>query len=242
MPSFFSLPAEIRFQIYRELRTFKSPLIKAPYPDDSNAFGYCSFGFQSRILETSRQTSLEAKEVFYGENYWTFFASQRNYFSSMIFQVEPMVLILPYIRRAHIRFAMFHWLFWESRGLDQNTSGDIIKANVKEICMVLLRARRLRTVKIIWTETCTILPARRRTDPGSVRSLIFEVLQPLIGLPRTSELEKSNVMVAYRNGTRATEMECDFSECVDEVIAIHRSFKGTLRPANPVSRSYGEHY
>ena len=238
MPSFFSLPAEIRFQIYRELRSFKSPLIKATFPDDSNTFGYCSFGFQSRILEANRQTSLEAKEVFYGENFWTFFASQRVNFNSVIFQVEPMVLILPYIRRAHIRFSMFHWLFWESCGLYQTTFADVVKANVREICMILHRARSLRTVKIIWTETCTILPARRRTEPGSVRRPIFEVLQPLIGLPRTSELQKSNVMVAYRDGTKATEMERDFSESVDEIIAIHRSFKGTQRTGNPVSRSH----
>ena len=216
---------EIRFQIYRELRSLKSPLIKSPFPDDSNAFGYCSFGFHSRILETNRQISSEAKEVFYGENYWTFFASQRNHFSHVLFQMEPMVLILPYIRKAHIRFAMFHWLFWGACGISQSPHGDIIKTNVKEICQVLLTAPALRTIKIIWTETCAMLPSRIHAEPDSLRSLIFEVLRPLIGLPKTTELQRSNIMVAYSNGVKAAQMELDFSQCVDEVIALHRSLK-----------------
>ena len=228
MSSLFSLPIEIRFQIYRELRSFKSPLIKSPMPNEHNAFGYCSFGFQSRILETNRQISSEAKEVFYGENYWTFFASQRNCFSYQLFTVEPMLLMLPFIRKAHIRFSMFHWLLWESRGTFQSANGDMIRKNVKEICQVLVVAPRLRTVKIIWTETHTLLPARLCASKYSVRDLILEVLRPLISLPTRTELQKSIIMVAYRNGVKATEMELDFSECVDYVIAAHRSLKDTL--------------
>ncbi|KAF6235480.1 hypothetical protein HO173_006163 [Letharia columbiana] len=225
MSSFLSLPLEIRFHIYRELRSFKSPLIKSPFQDDSNALGYCSFGFQSRILETNRQIFYEAKEVFYGENYWTFFASQRNQFSSILFRMEPMVLTLPFIRRAHIRFGMFDWLFRESYGLTPCAYGDITKTNVEEICRVLLTAPALRTIKIIWTETCTFFPERRPSELDSVRSLIFEVLRPLLALPTTTDLQKSNIMVAYMNGVKATDMELGFSECVDEVIALHRSTK-----------------
>lgn len=225
MPPFLSLPPEIRFQIYRELRSFNSPLIKSPFQDDSSALGYCSFGFRSRILETSRQISYEAKEVFYGENYWTFFASQRDHFSSILFHAEPMVLILPFIRKAHIRFGMFHWLFWESCGLTGCAYGDVIRTNVKEICLVLLNAPTLRTVKIIWTETGTTWPAVRRLESDSVRGLIADVMRPLAALPTTSELQKSNIMVAYRDGAKATNMELDFSECVDEVIGLHRSRK-----------------
>lgn len=222
MRSFLSLPPEIRFQIYRELRSFNSPLIKAP---SDEGIGYCSFGFQSRILETSRQISYEAKEVFYGENYWTFFASQRIHFRSVLFKVEPMVLILPFIRKAHIRFGMFHWLFWESRGLTGCAHGDVIKTNVKEICLVLLTAPGLRTVKIIWTETFTTWSTPRLEELNSVRSLISEVLQPLVTLPTTSELQKSNLMVANMDGVKITKMELAFSECVDEVIGLHRSRK-----------------
>lgn len=224
MPSFLTLPPEIRFQIYRELRSFKSPLIKSPSRDDSNPLGYCSFGFSSRILETSRQISYEAREVFYGENYWTFFASQRNHFSSLLFQMEPMVLVLPFIRKAHIRFGMFHWLYWESCGLTGCEYRDITRTNVKEICQVLHTAPTLRTVKIIWTETCTTWPMKKM-EQDSVRSLISEVLCPLIHLPAMCDLQKSNIMVAFRNGEKATKMELDFSECVDEVIALHRSGK-----------------
>ena len=225
MTSFLSLPLEIRWQIYRELRSFKSPLIQSPFPDDYNGLGYCSFGFQSRILETCRQISHEAKEVFYGENYWTFFASLRSYFSSIIFQTPPMILILPFIKKAHIRFGMFHWLFWESCGLDQRACGDLIRTNVKEICLVLRTAPALRTIKIIWTETYSISPRLGPTDLHSVRSLIFELLRPLIALPTTSDIQKSNVVVAYRNGLRVTGMELEFSECVDEVICLHHSRK-----------------
>ena len=221
MPSFLSLPPEIRFHIYRELRSFKSPLITASSQDDSDAHGYCSFGFHSRILETCRQISYEAKEVFYGENNWTFFASQRKPFSSMLFQREPMVLILPFIRRAHIRFGMFHWLYCEPHGRTWSAYTEFTKTSVNEIRRVLLAAPTLRTVKIIWTETINT----RQTELTDVRSLISEVLRPLIALPTTSDLQKSNIMVAWKNGMRATEIEVDFSECIDEVIALHRSRK-----------------
>lgn len=223
MSSFLLLPPEIRFQIYRELRSFKSPLIKSPLQDDSNELGYCSFGFHSRILETSRQISYEAKEVFYGENYWTLFASQRNHFSSTLFHMKPMVLILPFIRKAHIRFGMVRWLCWESCGFTGTTWGNIIKTSVKEICLVLLAAPLLRTVKIIWTETGSGLPLLRVRGLDHVRSLISELLRPLVALPTTSDLQKSNIMVSRYDGVKITEMELGFSECVDEVIALHRS-------------------
>lgn len=226
MLSFLSLPPEIRFHIYRELRSFNSPLIKFPFRDDSDALGYCSFGFCSRILETCRQVSYEAKEVFYGENYWTFFVSQQVHFSSMLFRIEPLVLILPFIRKAHIRFGMFQWLFWESCGLSECLAGGTVRKNVSEVCLVLLAAPSLRTVKIIWTETYSAWsPAPIRVEVHSVRNLISEVLRPLIALPTTSDLQKSNIMVAYRNGMKATGMELDFSECVDELIALHHSKK-----------------
>ena len=229
MASFLSLPIEIRFQIYRWLRSYKSPLIKRRLTDDSRVLGYCSFGFQSRILETNRLVCSEAKEVFYGGNYWTFFVSQWPGFSSVLFQIEPMVLVLPFIRKAHIRFAMLEWLSWNSCGIKQSAWGDVIKASVREICLVLLTASTLRTVKVIWTETCTtmsdLLPLMRMRYRDRVPSLIFEVLQPLIDLPKTSELQKSDIMVAYSGGIKANEMELDFSECVDEVIARHRSIK-----------------
>lgn len=58
-----------------------------------------------------------------------------------------------------------------------------------------------------------------------MRSPLSDVLRPLIALPTTSDLQKSNIMVAYRDGMKATEVELDFSESVDEVIALHRSQK-----------------
>ena len=120
---------------------------------------------------------------------------------------------------------MLEWLL----GMQPSAYGEVIKASVREICEVLLTAPALRTVKIIWTETCTVtmeilaLISMKHSD--RVPSLIFEVLQPLIRLPKTSELQKSNIMVAYTGGTKANEMEHDFSECVNEVIARHRSTK-----------------
>lgn len=226
MPTFLSLPPEIRIKIYRELRSLNSPLIKTPFQDDSNALGYCSYAFHSRILETCHQISEEAKEIFYGENYWTFFASQRDHFSSTFFQAEPMVLVLPFIRKAHIRFRMLHWLSWESYGLTGCVDGPVVKANIKEICQVLLTAPALRTVKIIWTETGSGWPMKRLEMSG-VRRSIADALRPLLALPATSELQKSNIMVAYVGGGKAKDMELDFSECVDEVIGLHR-FKKTF--------------
>ena len=224
MTSFLSLPMEIRFQIYRELRSFNSPTIKSPIRDESN--GYCSFGFHSRILETNSQISSEAKEVFYGENYWTFFASQRNDFSSILFRMEPMVLTLPFIRKAHIRFAMTPWLFRVSSGGSRAGDGEKIQRNVREICQVLLRAPTLRTLKIIWTETSTtsFFPKWGKISIAPVvRDRIFEALQPLIALPTTIELRKSLIMVLYRNGIHVEGMEIAFSECVDEVVTLRHS-------------------
>ena len=229
MTSFFSLPIEIRFQIYRWLRSYNSPLIKSSLKnaskDNFKLFGYCSFGFQSRILETNRLICSEAKEVFYGENYWAFFVSSSTRFSSVLFQVKPMILVLPFIRKAHIRFAMLEWLL----GMQSSANGEVIKASVREICQVLRTAPALRTVKIIWTETCTmtddIMRLLRMKNNDRVPSLIFEILQPLIRLPKTSELQKSYIMVAYTGRTKVDEMELYFSECVDEVIARHRSIK-----------------
>ena len=225
MPTFFSLPIEIRFEIYRWLRSYESPLIKSPLTDDSKPFGYCSFGFQSRILETNRLVCSEAKEVFYGENNWTFFVTQRTRFDSVLFKMEPMTLVLPFIRKAHIRFNMLEWL----SGMRTSAYGEVIKANVRNICRVLLAAPTLRTVKVIWTETCAVprftLSQRRMRYRDRGRSLIFEALLPLITLPTTSELQKSIIRVAYCEKEKADEMELDFSECVDEVIARHRSLK-----------------
>ena len=133
------------------------------------------------------------------------------------------MLILPFIRKAHIRFGMFHLSHWHSCGLAGCAYGDITKTSVNEIRRVLLTAPTLRTVKIIWTETIETTPMR--PIELSVRSLISEVLRPLIALPTTSDLQKSNIMVAWRNGMRATEIELEFSECVNEVIALHRSRK-----------------
>ena len=225
MTSFFSLPIEIRFQIYRWLRSYNSPLIKPSLTDDSKLFGYCSFGFQSRILETNSLICSEAKEVFYGENYWTFFVYKRTCFNSVLFRMKPMVLVLPFIRKAHIRFNMLEWLL----GMQPSAHGEVIKASVREICQVLRTAPALRTVKIIWTETCTVtddvLRLLRMKNNDRVPSLILEILQPLIRLPETSELQKSRIMVAYTDRMKVDEMELDFSECVDEVIARHRSIK-----------------
>ena len=231
MASFFSLPIEIRFQIYRWLRSYKSPEIKRPSTHHLLINGYCSFGFQSRILETNRLVCSEAKEVFYGENCWTFFVSQRTRFNSVLFQIEPLILVLPFIRKAHIRFNMLEWLLFNSCGIPQSADGDAIKANVREICLVLLTATTLRTVKVIWEETSTtmgdFLPLMRMKYRDRVPSFIFKILKPLIDLPKTIELQKSNIMVAYSDGMKADEMELDFSECVDKVIARHRSKKAS---------------
>ena len=136
-----------------------------------------------------------------------------------------MVLVLPFIRKAHIRFNMLEWLL----GMQPSAHGEVIKASVREICQVLRTAPALRTVKIIWTETCTVtddvLRLLRMKNNDRVPSLILEILQPLIRLPKTSELQKSRIMVAYTDRMKVDEMELDFSECVDEVIARHRSIK-----------------
>ena len=241
MPPFLSLPPEIRLKIYRQLRSFKSPLINAPLitlllinsplinsllidsPDRSNSYplGYCSFGFHSRILETNRQICHEAKEVFYGENSWTFFASQWIFFDSSIFRTKPMVLILPFIRKAHIRLGMLACFL---SGRTESRCEQAIDTNVKEVCQVLLTAPALRTVKIFWTET-GIWPSSSYMESDSIRSLISEILRPLVALPTISDLQKSTITVAGSQGERYSEMELDFSDCVDQVIALHRSRK-----------------
>lgn len=223
---FLSLPLELRIQIYRELRSFNSPLIES----EGIALGYCSFGFQSRILEINRLISYEAKEVFYGENYWTFFVSISM--PPVAFRILTMTLPMAFIRKAHIRFAMFEWIFLQIHyfnfGILCPSYARALIACVDMICHTLTDAPALRVVKLIWTETAALrwsFWANMTPDPcpasklfRHVRGLIAEVLRPLVALQPTCDLERSHTVVSYMDGVRATAMETAFAECVDEVV------------------------
>lgn len=130
------LPLEIRLMIYRSLRTTRSLRINHPGDNRSTAsLGYASYGFYPHILTTNRQISHEAKQVFYGENYWTLYAGPDFYIKSIMFNLPPLSSALPYMRKIFIRFRLFSWLWLKCQAYHTDFAGDL-SMNIKEICKV----------------------------------------------------------------------------------------------------------
>lgn len=239
MFSFLELPLEIRMMIYRSLRTTRSLQIKNP-GDDRGAkasIGYASYGFYPRILATNHQISLEAKQVFYGENYWTLYAGHEFHINSVAFHIPPLSSALPYIRKVLIRFRMFNGLFLRTQGI-QYSPPDMLSANFEEICKILLGAPSLQTVQMVWTEISEAWspagwgPTGRRNDwewtlsSGTLVDVLswltWDVVQPLKTLKPTVKIQKGEIMAMFKCNVRSTAMETAFGNCVDTVVA-HRA-------------------
>lgn len=152
--------------IYRELRNLKSPNLPPDLPKNMVPMGYCSHGFHWQILATNQFIRDEATQIFYSDNDWTFFVSTTFPFDFNCFMLSPLASTLHLIRRIHIRFKMFDWLFMLMQGIQCGAAAGQLQHKVTEVCKILARARSLQSVKILWTETADIYA---RAIPDSVR-------------------------------------------------------------------------
>ena len=247
---FLSLPAEIRIMIYGNLRTTSSP----DFPisrREKPGMGHCSYGFHWKVLATSRTISEEAKDVFYGENDWTFLAGPHVLFDSQTLYHSPLAANLFRIRDVHIRFKLFRW---SSIYLLTHKAKDGVwpfQKDFPEICKVLEAAACLKVVKLVWIEAADWNPhvGPELTSDSARQHLqvkIYQGLQPLTYLQPSYLIRKGQVSVHFRRGQQAIAMETAFHNAVDELITNHQSkhvqWKQTDRPEDiPVVMSSKDH-
>ena len=241
MSNLLSLPIELRFQIYRDLRSLSSVKLRC----NGVVIGYCAFGFKPAILAASQQIHDEARQIFYNDNVWTFFASA-TYKATM-----PELSGFRSIQKAQIDFSMYTWLFMQAHDVPFNErfygSSSNLRANLTTICKTLASAPMLRTVDIVWLENAPIMghsfsncfigchyPCNRQVESGKWRSHCWEqvsvmqqhiskILQPLCLLPSTCALRKAMILVTCNSGKRARMMEVAFENCLVAVIALRSS-------------------
>ena len=226
--------------IYRELLTVNSPMIPQGRRRKTLDMGYCSFGFRWQILATNRQIYDEARQIFYGDNDWTFFVSPAIPFKALAFTLSPLKTGLPLLRKINIRFRLFDVLVWHCAGGEDDHNLRKIQDSVNEICKVLDKARSLLNVKLIWTEQSGLWGDFRSysyiTPYGDwamatpvdgvnkkAQSLIAQILQPLAQLQCPCPLQKSAIMVLFRGGLQAEGAEAAFHSAVDALIAYRAS-------------------
>ncbi|KAK0517323.1 hypothetical protein JMJ35_000478 [Cladonia borealis] len=232
MFDFLALPTEIRYEIYRHLRRYVSLRLAVPV----SSFGYASYGFYPEILMTNHQISYEAKQVFYGENDWTFYACRDIQVHSDYSKLAPLCSALPFIRRAHIRFRLYHWLYDQFMSFPKYPDTVTFRANINQISKLLAKARCLQSLKLIWTETAKhpVLALDIGPEAGMTnfwRSHIDKIVQPLTTIQRSCTVRKSDVVVRYMQSTgpfgrpsgHAIDMENAFSSSIDGLIAMRAS-------------------
>ena len=231
MTCFLSLPTEIRYEIYRHLRTDRS-LSLSPSVENTVTLGYVSYGFHPQILAVNRQMSHEAMHVFYGENHWTFFVSLDIHFKWEYFRLAPLSTALPFMRRVQIRFRMFNELFLTSvlGYVSQEVCIVELRAKVDQIDKILAKARSLQTIRPIWTETSAIWRPQGMYDDWEwtsesgqlvrvIQGIVENILQPLNTLKPSCTVQSSESIVKFGSQVRCTAMEKAFSNAVDALIS-----------------------
>ena len=227
MADFLSLPTEIRYEIYRHLRTDRS-LSLSPRVENPVVLGYVSYGFHPQILTTNHQICYEAKQVFYGENHWTLFVTPDIHFKLEYFKLAPLSSALPFIRRVQVRFRMLDCLILLYKfGLASDAKNVVqLREKLNQISKTLAKARSLHTCSLIWTETrpgSIYSDWERTSDNGEiVRAMqghIENILQPLCTLKPSCTIQKSEQIVKFGRNFRSTAMEKAFSNAVDALKA-----------------------
>ena len=227
MAEFLSLPTEIRYEIYRHLRTDRS-LSLSPRVENPVVLGYVSYGFHPQILTTNHQICYEAKQVFYGENHWTLFVTPDIHFKMEYFKLAPLSSALPFIRRVQVRFQMLDCLIllYHFGGVSDANNMVQLREKLNQISKTLAKARSLHTCSLIWTETRPFSAYsiwEWTTDAGEiVRAMqdhIEKILQPLCTLKPSCTIQKSEQIVKFRSNVRSTAMEKAFSNAVDALKA-----------------------
>lgn len=231
MADFLSLPTEIRYEIYRHLRTDRS-LSLSPRVENPVVLGYVSYGFHPQILTTNHQICYEAKQVFYGENHWTLFVTPDIHFKLEYFKLAPLSSALPFIRRVQVRFRMFDYLFLSSNFGSVTNAKNMaqLREKLNQISKTLAKARSLQTFSLIWTETAEMWRPygiysdwEWTSDTGeivrAIQGHIEKILQPLCTLKPSCTIQKSEQIVKFGSNVRSTAMEKAFSNAVDALKA-----------------------
>ena len=169
-------------------------------------------------------------------NAGTFYACRDIRIHSDWFKVTPLCSALPFIRRAHIRFRLFHWLYAQFASFPKAPDAVTLRANINQISKVLAKAPCLQTLKLIWTETAKHPLAAREGDPvlgmtSFWKSHIDKIVQPLTTIQPSCTITKSNIMVRYMQTTgvygrpsgHAVGLENAFSSSIDEILATRAS-------------------
>ena len=166
----------------------------------------------------------------------TFYACRDIHVHSDYSKLPPLSSALPFIRRAHIRFRLYHWLYDQFMSFPRTPDTIIFRANINHISKLLAKARCLQSLKIIWTETAKhpLLGLDIGPEAGMTnfwRSHIDKIVQPLATIQRSCTVRKSDVVVRYMQSTgpfgrpsgHAVDMEDAFSSSIDGLIAMRAS-------------------
>lgn len=171
-------------------------------------------------------------------NAGTFYACRNIRVQSDWFKLLPLRSALPFIRRAHIRFRLYHWLYAQLMPHpNHHLQAVTLKANISQISKVLAGARCLQSLNLNWTETVyQLLNTNQDSDSDSRmanywKSHIDKIVQPLTTIQPSCTVRKSDVVVIYmhprgafgRPSGHATDMENAFSSTIDQLIAARAS-------------------
>lgn len=186
-----SLPTELRLQIYRELFIPKPRVSRMDHPVrgcGGPVNCYNDRTFHTTILEVSNKVHEEAISILYGETAWALrvclvFIGDKihgtNVDTALRFVARSKHF--PYIRSCVLDIRLFRG---ESKVTNTTFSGiEALRANVKIVRRVLLRARALREIQVSWRDYFNDDLTEQRC-----RSL-----EPLNGLPITYKLSIGKV-------------------------------------------------
>ena len=166
----------------------------------------------------------------------TFYACRDILVHSDYSKLPPLSSALPFIRRAHIRFRLYHWLYDQFMSVSKTPDTITFRANINHISKLLAKARCLQSLKLIWTETAKhpVLSLDIVSEAGLTnfwRSHIDKIVQPLTTIQRSCTVRKGDVVVRYmqstgsfgRNSGHAVNMENAFSSSIGRLIAMRAS-------------------
>ncbi|MCJ1454161.1 hypothetical protein MMC28_004511 [Mycoblastus sanguinarius] len=182
MPTFLSLPLEIRFQIYRETQSPAPTPARIHDSDRSDheflpAFklskrlintGYWDYKFPALLLLVNRQICAEAKAIFYGENSLVFVASPAN--ARRTFLPD---FTLSYLRKVHIRYEMDMSILVLQTLLTGAPHSPAV-LHVTEFVNFIARNKSIQSCQISWVERSSEAGPNKRTSFAPMKEARLE--------------------------------------------------------------------
>ena len=156
------------------------------------------------------------------------------------FRLAPLCSALPFIRRAHIRFRLYHWLHGQFTSHPNLHNLTALKAKIDHISKLLAKARCLQSLKLIWTETaihplCIQGACCQPVMRNVWKSYIDMVLQPLTTIQPSCTVIKGDIVVRNMQllmqpritylslSSHPTDMENAFSSAIDKLLVTRAS-------------------